>query len=180
MWVNLKLEALLALTGLKPLEEINNPQEAYQEYLRGEEIKNLLSTYLEALRLKLFAYAEEQGVKDGKGAWVMQFSDGTGYKKEPRTRVSINEDRAVAFAKSKGFNDLLKQEWAGDEMALQRALQWLEQNTSKEHMQGFGLEKVERFDEDALEVAFMESRVTSEEVESIIDRKVNYALRKIK
>lgn len=178
--MNLKLEALLALTGLKPLEEINNPQEAYQEYLRGEEIKNLLSTYLEALRLKLFAYAEEQGVKDDKGAWVMQFSDGTGYKKEPRTRVSINEDRAIAFAKSKGFNDLLKQEWVGDEMALQRALQWLEQNTSEEHMQGFGLEKVERFDEDALEVAFMESRVTSEEVESIVDRTVNYALRKIK
>jgi len=47
-------------------------------------------------------------------------------------------------------------------------------------MQGFGLEKVERFDEDALEVAFMESRVTSEEVESIVDRTVNYALRKIK
>lgn len=172
--MELERKAILDILGIRPdIENIDDSREAYDNFMLAENISSIVAKYKKELREKMFLIATEEVKPDKKGSYIIRFDDGSGFKKEARVSLSIDKDKAIELAGKKGLN-ILK-----DKLTHKRSLSKLEvTNLVKEYPDIFEIES--KLDEGLLEQAYINEEITDEEFENIVNRKVNYALRKYK
>jgi hypothetical protein len=174
-----KLAAVLAVFGLKPTTDIKDLVDAYEQLTLLDDVNGVIEEYKASLRQLLFDMAVKFGVTDEKGSYVIQFEDGTGFKKEARTKVKVNQDRAMTLVNNLDLRDTLKYVYqVGDSELIKTFVEDYRQNNSG--LLPPGITEVATIDEGLLEQAFYDGRVKQEQLESIVDKETSYALKRLK
>jgi hypothetical protein len=172
------LTTFLRLIGLDTNVEIKTPDVLYKDYLYLEECMANLEEYRKVIRESLFDAAMKYGAMDNKGSYSIQFSDGTGFKKEARTSVKLDNERAVELLMDKNLLECIKSQY---KLATEDTLTSLVESYEDEHGElPEGVEEVAVVDEAALEQAVMGGEITDEELKSVLKRETTYALKKLK
>ena len=169
-----KTKAMLKMLGIDPeVLETDSPEEALDTYLKVEDIKDTLDDFRKELRLRMFDIAEDCVEPDEKGSYKLRFADGRGFKKEARTRVTVDKDKVKDLSESKGIKLTKEKPKLADNLDLQeKAFEVLKEEYPE------AIEIEEEVDEQELEQAFYNGEITEEEFEEVVNRKTNYALRK--
>lgn len=167
-------DAVLSILGISPdIGDLEEPRKAYENYMKADRISKIVKEYKKELRLKMFDIAEKTVDPDEKGSYKVRFEDGAGFKKEARTRVTINEDKAKELAEKKGI-DITRPQPKPTRQLTKEEAEELEQKFAG----AFDIE--EKVDENLLEQAYLNGELSDDEFEELVNKKVNYALRKYK
>lgn len=172
------MNALLALLSLPTIDSLREAgttvDKPFQSFLNVDLIVGYLEEYKSSLRQLLFELAETRGARDSKGSYSIQFTDGTGFKKEARTKVTLNQDKALALAEQKELPDLIKDIYKpATEEIEQLALKYYSKMVDDSNIL---TEK--GVSEEAIEQALSEGLLTEDDLRSITDITTTYALKK--
>lgn len=169
----LRSGVLLKILGIPA--DGDSSRDWYDSYLRAEETKKDIEEYMKEAKEILFGRAVEEGTPNSKGSYTIRFPEGGGFQKQARTRVEIS------FPKVKELNDKkdlglikLERELIDNLDIRDRAFRILEGALPE------AIVNIEVVDEEAIEEAFIDGKIGDEEMGRIIDRKVTYALVKVK
>jgi hypothetical protein len=173
--------ALLSLLGLNP-NIINDPNVTldalYTEYISSDEAKTIVEGHIKQLREELFNRIEKITQPDEKGSYAIKFADGTGFKKEARNSVKLNQTKALEFAQKYHHEDLISK---GYKVNVTQSLNDLvEDYLTRNDNLPEGIEETLTVDESALEQAYISGTISGQELESLIDKETTYALKKLK
>ena len=156
--------------------DISDPKKAYELYMKADEYSDFLDDYKKMMREKMFELAEQLGEEDDKGSHKLRFEDGTGFKKEARHYVSIDDDRALELAEEKGINISDKE--------LKAKGQYVEEliEVIEEQLPDLAdlVDIKEKINEDYLEEAYLNGDITEQEFSELVNKEIRYALRKYK
>jgi len=126
----------------------------YRQWVVLRQREESIKQRINELRNKLLAYAEAYGVEDAKGHRVVEIDPITiggrvygGWVRRKRVSQRINEERTRALAEEKGLVDEI-----------------------------FKPKVIEELDQDALYRLNQEGQLTDEELDSLVDTTVTYAL----
>lgn len=164
-----KDKAILSILGLD--KEVTNTTEAYELFKEMKYVGDLMEKELKALRLQMFDFIEKETEPDSKGSFTKEFEDGTGYQKQARVSMKILEDKVLEYAKEKNLPELVittKKPSKEKEEELVAEIEKLKRYDL--------LDEVQSIDEIELETAVLEGKITMEEFEEMVSRKVTYAL----
>lgn len=176
-----KEEALLNMIGVNPLIlTADDPIRVYEEYKKVEEAVNIFKESQERFKNKLKELAEKHGEQDEKGSFTCNLPDGSWFKKEARTSVSLNNDKIIenylagrnySFVSPKVIVKLQQRD-------LQVAQKLVDELVGKEEVATPLLDYEVYPDE--IEEAYQEGEITAEDMKELVTTKVTYALTKSK
>lgn len=168
-------QVVMNLLGLK--EEFTDLKEGYTTLHLLKQIKEILDDYEKnTLKPALFKLAEAKGYQDEKGSYIVQFEDGTGWKKEARHSIKVNKEKAVAVFKQKGLVEyIVKQTKVKEDADVEIIASFVPPNLKEKFF-----EEVEDVPEEYIEQAVLSDQLSHDELAEIVDRKTVYALVEIK
>lgn len=170
-----KAEAILSLLGVSVGEEMT--AEKINEVFRNfKEAKKILDDYeKKTLKPFLFTGAEKLGTQTESGGHKVVLPDGTGWEKQARVSVSVDNEKAIELLTNKGLGEFIT----------------ISESISLDNMEKVVniLKSLERSDlittnKDVsapdLEQAYYQGFINDEELSELISRKVTYALVEVK
>lgn len=162
----LKETAVLSVLGLDTDVENLSASDLYKNLRRVKAMQEILKAYHERLRVAAFRKAEEIGEQDDKGSYFVKLPDGNWFKKEARTSVKVDKDKAVELFKEKGL-----------ENRLTRDISVLTPKDVIKYLPGHVIEELpyDVLDEDIHE-AYYAGELSDDELQAIVKRKITYAL----
>ena len=148
-----------------------NVDSLFKQFMRLEKTVNLLQELQADFREKLFEMSVVTGIADGKGSSLVKLADGSWFKKEARTTLSVNLERARELGRAIG-EELVSLKPEIRKGGEQEAALILAQDAP--HL----VEFTEAVDEAKLQDIYMAGAITDAQFTALVDRKVNYALKK--
>ena len=167
---------LLQVLGLDKLEDAQDKEQVYDIFKSFKEAKAVLDEFeKKTLKPKLFTFAEKFGLQTENGGNQVKLTDGTGWERQARNSVSVNQDLAVGLMEDKNLFELVDIEKTIPEENMETAIRLLE------GIDRHDLIKINKtVSYESLEQAFLNEKITDDELGSIISRKTTYALVEIK
>ena len=167
-------DALLTMLGLDSDPSSKSNEQLLDDILKIDEAKKVLDDYYKKAKDILFKVAEEEGEADDKGSLTVTLPNGMWFKKEARVSMSIDEDKVKELNEQKSLSFVSRVPEINRNY-IHEAVELLEKQLP-EAIEDFIFE----VDEEGLEQAYANGEITDDELKSIIDRKVSYALKKCK
>lgn len=170
-----KADVILSVMGVNIGEEMT--AEKINEVFRNfKEAKKILDDYEKnTLKPFLFQSAEQLGQVTESGGNKVVLPDGTGWEKQARVSVSVDQEKAIGLLTEKHLPEYIDRKEYVTTEDMEKAVEVLK--------------SVGRFDliamdesvsNESLEQAYLQGQITDDELGSIISRKVTYALVEVK
>jgi hypothetical protein len=168
--MSVKDTAVLSVLGIETDIENLNTDDIFKNLRRIKELGEVLKNHEKVLRDKAFESAEQVGEQDDKGSFFVRLANGDWYKKEARTSVKVKTDEAVSLLAQKGLNDRLTP-------VLNDLDPKVVYNTLREVNPAL-VQGIEFTVNDAeLEQAYYQGEISDEELQSLVERTITYALK---
>lgn len=170
-----KAEAILSLLGVKVGEEMD--AEKINEVFRNfKEAKKILESYeKETLKPFLFTGAEKLGVQTESGGHKVVLPDGTGWEKQARVSVSVDQEKAIEVLEGNNLHDFIDKEEYVSAEDMEKVI-----NILKSIDRTDLISKKQSVTDSSLEQAYLQGFISDDELGSLISRKVTYALVEVK
>jgi len=170
--LEIKTLALLETLGFDPEHRHSkDPNILLAVFLRCENIISRLQDWQKEIREEMFQVVTEQGVEDSKGSYTIQLDNGGWYKKEARTTVKVNLEKAEALGAQKGLS------LVADKPSIKKGFE----DDAARIVAAVDPKVVEwnkAVDDRLIETLYAEGKLSDEDLGSILERSVNYALKK--
>lgn len=171
-----KTDYILEALGLKVEGKELSAEEIGKVFKDFKEAKKVLDDYeKKTLKPYFFSGAENFGEETESGGHKVVLPDGTGWEKQARVSVSVNNEASLELMKQKKlYEHITRDEFVSDEN-MEAVVNFL-----KSEGRGDLLTVEESVNQSDLEQAYLNGNVTDEELSELITRKVTYALVEIK
>jgi hypothetical protein len=169
-------EVLTKAVGLRDAEEITTPEIAAAQVKRFKEVEKALEEYTPSFKNAVFNVAQAYGVVDEKGNATITLADGSGYKKEVRQSVAVDQEAAVKLFREKDMALYVQNQYTlkeGVDLTILAA-------NLPEAVRARYFDVKEVVPESSIEEAFLLGKITDEELASTITKKVINALKEVK
>lgn len=170
-----KSDVLLSVMGVTIGEEMTTEKIA-EVFNNFKEAKKILDDYeKKTLKPFLFESAEKLGSKTESGGNKVVLADGTGWEKQARVSVSVDEEKAVELMEEKNLFEFVDTEEyiCAEDMESVIAL-------LKASNRGDLIPEHKSVAHSSLEQAFLQEKITDDELGSLVNRATTYALVQIK
>jgi hypothetical protein len=167
---------LLAAVGLRDPQDIQSVELAVAQVKRFKELQDALKGFEPEFKEMIFAIAEKYGVTDEKGNATLTLADGTGYKKEVRQSVSIDQEAAVELFRSKGLGLYVQNKFILKEDV---DISLLAANLPDAVRDRY-FDKQEVVKDEEIETAFLTGKITDAELQTVVTKKIVNALKEVK
>jgi hypothetical protein len=170
-----KADVLLKALGIEIGGEmdVNKINEVFRNF---KEAKKILDDYeKKTLKPFLFQSAESLGLKTETGGNRVQLEDGTGWEKQARTSVSVDEDKALELFSKKGLYEFIDKEEViapEDNEKVINILKSIERTDLITTNESVPVNNVEQ--------AYLMQFINDDELSELISKKVTYALVEVK
>jgi hypothetical protein len=170
-----KAEAILSLLGVTVGEEMT--AEKINEVFRNfKEVKKTLEDYeKKTLKPFLFMGAEKLGTQTESGGHKVVLEDGTGWEKQARVKVIVDQDSALNLLEKKNLHEFIDRKEFVSEEDMEKVINLLK-----------GIERNDLISssssvtDKSLEQAYYQGFIDDEELSELISRQVTYALVEVK
>lgn len=165
------LKALgIELGGEMDVEKINTI------FRNFKEAKKILDDYeKKTLKPFLFNSAEQLGLKTETGGNRVQLEDGTGWEKQARTSVTVDQDLAISLLDRKHLFEYIDYSQTISEENMEKVVNILK-SVEREDL----ITTTQSVTDKSLEQAYLNGQISDEELSELISRKVTYALVEVK
>ena len=168
--MSVKEEAVLSVLGIAVDVDDLSSEEIFKNLRRLKELGEVIKKHEKVLREKAFETAEKEGEQDDKGSFFVRLPSGEWFKKEARTSVKVKTDEAVNLLAQKGLNDRLTP-----------VLDDIDPRVIYENIKRINPALVQGItftvDDSELEQAYYQGEITDQELQSLVNRTVTYALK---
>jgi hypothetical protein len=171
-----KTDYILNALGLEVSGKELTAEQIGELFKNFKQIKKTLEDYeKKTLKPYFFSGAESFGTQTDSGGHKVILEDGTGWEKQARVSISVNQDRALELLRAKGLVDFIDFKAYVAEEDMEQVVKILN-----------GLERDElvTVDEsvsnDSLEQVYLQGKISDDELGGLIERKVTYALVEVK
>lgn len=170
-----KAEAILSLLGVQVGGEMT--ADKINEVFRNfKEAKKILEDYeKKTLKPFLFAGAEKLGEQTESGGHKVLLPDGTGWEKQARVSVSVDQDKAVTLLDSKNLFEYIDYTESVKPEFMEKVTHMLK-SLGREEL----VETTVSVSPESLEQAYFKGDISDDEFTTLISRKVTYALVEVK
>lgn len=170
-----KADVILSSMGVKLGEEMTTEQIA-EVFRNFKEAKKIIEDYeKKTLKPFLFAAAEELGTTTDSGGNRVLLEDGTGWEKQARVSVSVDEEKALELMNNKQLEVYIDREPYISEEDLNAVVNLLAA-IDRDDLISYK----ESVSQDSLEQLYLNGHITDDELASLISRKITYALVEVK
>lgn len=171
-----KEQAILQVLGINIEGEEMTPEKINEVFRNLKAIKKTIEGYEKnTLKPFLFQSAETFGMATDNGGNKVVLPDGTGWEKQARVSVTVDNDKALELLKEKGLTEYIDttehivEDETGTVIDLLKAI-------GREEL----VEQREATNEGYLEQAFLAEAITDDELAALIERKTTFALVEVK
>lgn len=166
-----KTGALLTLLGISIGEEMT-AEKINEVFKNFKEVKKTLNEYeKKTLKPFLFESAEKLGTLTESGGNKVLLEDGTGWEKQARVSVSVDEEKAVELLDSKNLFEYIDYTESISEENLESVIKLLKASNREDL-----ITTTTSVTNSSLEQAYLKGDITDDELGSLVQRKVTYAL----
>lgn len=170
-----KAEAVLSLLGVTIGEEMT--AEKINEIFRNfKETKKILDDYeKKTLKPFLFQSAEQLGQKTESGGNKVVLEDGSGWEKQARVSVKVDEEKAIELLDSKNLFEYIDYNETISEENLETVIRILKANNREDL-----ITTTTSVTDKSLEQAYLSGDISDDELGGLISRNVTFALVEVK
>lgn len=170
-----KADVILSAMGIK-LDEEMTPEKINEVFRNFKEAKKILDDYeKKTLRPFLFQSAEQLGEQTESGGYKVLLEDGTGWEKQARVSVKVDNEKAIGLLNEKHLAEYIDKRDYVTEDNMDKAVEVLK-SIGRYDL----IATEETVSNNSLEQLYLEGKISDDELSSIIERKVTYALVEVK
>jgi hypothetical protein len=171
-----KTDYILEALGLNIKGKELTAEEIGEVFKNFKDIKKTLDDYeKKELKPYFFEGAEQFGTRTDSGGHRVVLPDGTGWEKQARVSVSVDQEKAVELMADKKLHEYIEKEDFIPAENLEKVI-----NIIKAEGREDLLKTKESVEESSLEQAYLNKQITDDELSELITRKVTYALVAVK
>jgi hypothetical protein len=171
-----KTDYILEALGLKVEGKELSVEEIGKVFKDFKEAKKVLDDYeKKVLKPYFFSGAENFGEQTESGGHKVVLGDGSGWEKQARVKVEVDQDRALELLRAKNLVDFIDyKEYVSEEdmEAVVRLLNSLDRDEL--------VTVDESVSNNSLEQLYLDKKIDDDELSELISRKVTYALVEVK
>lgn len=171
-----KQDYILEVLGLKVDGKELSVEEIGQVFKNFKETKKILDDYeKKTLKPYFFSGAENFGYATENGGYKVVLADGTGWEKQARVSVKVDNDKAVELMKQKHLYEYVdtKETISPDNM---EAVIDVLKSVGRADL----IQSEEFVEHSSLEQAYLNKQISDDELGSLIERKTTFALVEVK